>query len=76
LVPDTHAHTHDGQRQAPRDRPDIRAQLTGSFTYIDQRFMKELPDVSGNSKGPTISALPTDCGQRAELMVHPYPLNS
>ena len=38
LVPDTQAHTHDGQRQVPRDRPDIRAQLTGSFTYVDQRF--------------------------------------
>ena len=32
LVPDTHAYTHDGQRNVPRDRPDIRAQLTGSFT--------------------------------------------
>ena len=29
LVPDTQANTHDGQRQAPRNRPDIRAQLTG-----------------------------------------------
>jgi hypothetical protein len=27
LVPGTRAHTHDGQRQQPRDRPDIRAQL-------------------------------------------------
>ena len=41
LVPDTHAYTHDGQRHVPRDRPDIRAQLTGSFTYVDQRFMKD-----------------------------------
>jgi len=41
LVPDTHAHTHDGQRQVPRDRPDIRAQLTGSFTYVNQRFIQE-----------------------------------
>ena len=41
LVPDTHAHTHDGQRQVPRDRPDIRAQLTGSFTHVDQRFIRK-----------------------------------
>jgi hypothetical protein len=27
-VPDTQAHTHDGQRQQPRDRPDIGAHLT------------------------------------------------
>ena len=35
LVPDTHAHTHDGQRhrQAPRNRPDIGARLTGSCRY-------------------------------------------
>jgi hypothetical protein len=38
LVPDTHAYTHDGQRHVPRDRPDIRAQLTGSFTGVDQRL--------------------------------------
>ena len=35
LVPDTYAHTHDGQRHAPRNRPDIRAQLTGSFANTD-----------------------------------------
>jgi hypothetical protein len=40
-VPDTHAYTHDGQRQVPRDRPDIRAHLTGSFTYVAQRFTRE-----------------------------------
>ena len=39
--PDTHAYTHDGQRQVPRDRPDIRAHLTGSFTYVAQRFTRE-----------------------------------
>jgi hypothetical protein len=38
--------------------------------------MKERPDISYNSKDPTISALPTDCGQHAELMVPPYPLHS
>jgi hypothetical protein len=60
LVPDTHAYTHDGQRQLPRDRPDIRAQLTGSFTYIGSAVHKELQDVSitakarqGNPKGIT-----------------------
>ena len=31
LVPDTPAHTHDGQRRTSRYRSDIRAQLTGSF---------------------------------------------
>jgi hypothetical protein len=41
LVPDTQAHTHDGQRSASRDRPDIRARLTGSFTDVDQQFIKE-----------------------------------
>jgi hypothetical protein len=46
LVPDTHAYTHDGQRQVPRHRPDIRAQLTGSFTDVDQRFIKERRVVS------------------------------
>jgi hypothetical protein len=50
LVPDTHAHTHDGQRRLPRDRPDIRAQLTGSFTYVDQRFMEERHVVSITAK--------------------------
>jgi hypothetical protein len=50
LVPDTHAYTHDGQRHMPRDRPDIRAQLTGSFTYVDQRFMKERQVVSITAK--------------------------
>jgi hypothetical protein len=35
-VPDTSAHTHDGQRHAPHDRPDIRAQLTGSFINADR----------------------------------------
>ena len=40
LVPDTSAHTHDGQRQMPHDRPDIRAQLTGSSTNANQRFKK------------------------------------
>jgi hypothetical protein len=76
LVPDTHAYTHDGQRQVPRDRPDIRAQLTGSFTDVDQRFTKERQGVFDNGKGSAISALPTDCGQHAELMVHTYPLHS
>jgi len=41
LVPDTHAYTHDGQRHVSRDRPDIRAQLTGSFADVAQRFTKE-----------------------------------
>jgi hypothetical protein len=45
-VPDTRAYTHDGQRQVPHDRPDIRAQLTGSFTDVDQRFIKERRVVS------------------------------
>ena len=40
VVPDTHAYTHDGQRQVPRDRPDIRTHLTGSFTHVAQRFMR------------------------------------
>ena len=34
----TRMRTHDGQRHVPRDRPDIRAQLTGSFTDVDQRL--------------------------------------
>ena len=29
MVPGMQAHTHDGQRQAPRNRPNIRARLTG-----------------------------------------------
>jgi hypothetical protein len=74
LVPDTHAYTHDGQRRVPRDRPDIRAQLTGSFTNVDQRFMKERNVVSVTAS--TISALPIDCGQHTELMVHIHPLHS
>ena len=75
LVPDTHAYTHDGQRRVPRDRPDIRAQLTGSFTDVNQRFIKERQGVFDNGKGSAISAVPTDCGQHAELMVHTYPLH-
>lgn len=76
LVPDTHAYTHDGQRQVPRDRPDIRAQLTGSFTDVDQRFIKGRQGVFDNGKGSAISAVPTDCGQHALLMVQTYPLHS
>jgi len=76
LVPDTHAYTHDGQRQVPRDRPDIRAQLTGSFTNVDQRFTKERQGVFGNGKGSAISAVPTDRGQHTELMAHTRPLHS
>jgi hypothetical protein len=57
LVPDTHAYTHDGQRRVPRDRPDIRAQLTGSFTYVDQRFMKEWRVCFDHSQGSAIAAL-------------------
>jgi hypothetical protein len=76
LVPDTLAYTHDGQRHVPRDRPDIRAQLTGSFTNVDQRFTKERQGVFDNGKGSSISAVPTDCGQHAELMVQTSPLNS
>jgi hypothetical protein len=75
LVPDTHAYTHDGQRRVPRDdRPDIRARLTGSFTNVDQRFMKERNVVSVTASA--ISALPTDHGQHTELMVHIHPLHS
>ena len=77
LVPDTHAYTHDGQRQVPRDRPDIRAQLTGSFTRVDQRFTRERQVAFfDNSEASAISTLPTDRGQHAELMVHIYPLHS
>jgi hypothetical protein len=76
LVPDTHAYTHDGQRRVPPDRPDIRAQLTGSFTDVDQRFIKERQGVLDNGKGSAISAVPTDCGQHALLMVQTYPLHS
>jgi hypothetical protein len=65
-VPDTHAHTHDGQRQVPRDRPDIRAQLTGSFTYVDQRFIKERHGVSMTAKVRPSLPCPADCGQHAE----------
>jgi hypothetical protein len=74
LVPDTHAYTHDGQRQAPRDRPDIRAQLTGSFTYVDQRFMKECKVVS---KQQSFGYLCTAdrAREHAELIVH-YPLHA
>lgn len=36
MAPDTHAHTHDGQRRTPRDRPDRRAQPTGPFTNADR----------------------------------------
>jgi len=55
LVPDTYAYAHDGQRQVPRDRPDIRAQLTGSIlTYVDQLFTKERQVVSITEKGSTI----------------------
>ena len=35
----TYAHTHDGQRSMPRYRPDIRAQLTGSFANAERRFI-------------------------------------
>ena len=45
LVPDTHANTHDGQRQVPHDRPDIRTQLTGSFIYVDQRYLRNTKTV-------------------------------
>src|SRR5918997_862832 len=41
MAPGTQAHTHDGQRQAPRDRPDIRAHLTGSSPSVDRRLLKE-----------------------------------
>jgi hypothetical protein len=75
LVPDTHAYTHDGQRHVPRDRPDIRAQLTGSFTNVDQRFTQERQAVFDNGRGSAISAVPTDCGPHAELMVQTYPLD-
>ena len=44
LVPDTQAHTHDGQRQVLHDRPDIRAQLTGSSANANQRFKNETRD--------------------------------
>src|SRR5437764_771446 len=37
LVPDTQAHTHDGQRQQPRNRPDIGTRLTGSFSASSGR---------------------------------------
>src|SRR5215212_7207132 len=40
MAPGTRAHTHDGQRQAPRDRPDIRAHLTGSFPNADRRLLR------------------------------------
>ena len=60
----------------PRDRPDIRAQLTGSFTDVDQRFIKGRQGVFDNGKGSAISAVPTDCGQHALLMVQTYPLHS
>jgi hypothetical protein len=60
----------------PRDRPDIRAQLTGSFTYVDQRFTKECQVVSITEKGSAIFPLPTARGQNAELMVHIHPLHS
>ena len=75
-MPDTHAYTHDGQRQVPHHRPDIRAQLTGSFTDVDQRFIKERQGVFDNGKGSAIFAVPTDCGQHALLMVQTYPLHS
>src|SRR5215213_1618446 len=42
-APDTHAHTHDGQRQAPRSRLDVRAQLTGPFPHADHRFRRWWP---------------------------------
>jgi len=35
----------------PPDRPDIRAQLTGSFTDVDQQFIKERHGVFDNGKG-------------------------
>ena len=54
----------------PRDRPDIRAQLTGSFTHIDQRFTRERRVVSITEKGSAIFPLPTDCGPHVELMTH------
>jgi hypothetical protein len=56
LVPDTHAYTHDGQRQVPHHRPDIRAQLTGSFTDVDQRFIKERRVVSLPRGRPSLPA--------------------
>jgi hypothetical protein len=56
LVPDTHAYTHDGQRQVPHHRPDIRAQLTGSFTDVDQRFIKERRLVSLPRGRPSLPA--------------------
>jgi hypothetical protein len=34
------------------------------------------PRCFNNGKGSAISALPTDCGQHAELMAHTYPLHS
>jgi hypothetical protein len=40
LAPNTHAHTHDGPRQAPRSRPDIRAQLTGPSTHTRDRLRR------------------------------------
>jgi hypothetical protein len=52
-------------------------QLTGSFTYVDQRFTRERQVAFfDNSEASAISTLPTDRGQHAELMVHIYPLHS
>jgi hypothetical protein len=59
----------------PRDRPDIRAQLTGSFACVDQRFTTERPVVR-YSKASAVSALPTDRGPHVELTAHIDPLHS
>ena len=75
-MPDTHAYTHDGQRQMPRDRPNIRVQLTGSFTCVDQQVMQERQDVSITAEVQPSLPGPRDFGQHVELVVRSNPLNS
>jgi hypothetical protein len=59
----------------PRNRPDIRAQLTGSFTRRSA-VHEGTPERLGNKKASIIFALPGDHHQYPELMAHIHPLHS
>src|SRR5215213_7290026 len=72
MVPGTQAHTHDGRRQAPRDRPDIRAQLTGPFASADRRLVQGTNAVLNDRKESCTEANSTSpCMTRASLTPSP-----